>query len=72
DEWWHLTLQILSLPPQQVVWTLRESQFTGKELFTMDGDGRFVKALDFSVKQPASCPSGAGGGKTRPTLKRVK
>lgn len=72
DEWWHLTLQILSLPPQKVVWTLREPQFTGKELFTMDGDGRFMQALDFSVKQPAPDPPVVLARKIRPILKRVK
>ncbi len=48
DEWWCVTMHILSLPPQKVVWTLRESQFTGQEMFTMDGVGHFVQAVDFS------------------------
>ena len=29
DEWWHVTLHLLSMPIQTVVWTLREPQFTG-------------------------------------------
>ncbi|MDA8165321.1 MAG: hypothetical protein M0017_09880 [Desulfobacteraceae bacterium] len=48
DEWWHVEMQLLTFPPQKTVWTLREPQFTGKEVFTMGGEARFVKALDFS------------------------
>jgi hypothetical protein len=55
DEWWHLTLQFLTIPPQKSVWTLREPQFTGQEVFTMGGKERFVKALDFS--EPDHKPS---------------
>lgn len=52
DEWWHLSLQTLaSVPPQSMIWTLRESQFTGKEIFTMGGEKRFMKAVDFFVNQ---------------------
>lgn len=74
DEWWHVTMQVLGVPPQEVVWTLREPQFTGKEIFTMEGDGRFMKAVDFAVKAPpapASAP-GVSVKKPRPTLRRVK
>ena len=73
DEWWNLTLQVLSVPPQQVIWTLREPQFTGQEIFTMGGDGRFMQAVDFA---PAPLPEKTGPRKktpgTRPMLKRVK
>lgn len=72
EEWWQLAMQVLSVPPQKVVWTLREPQFTGKEIFTMDGDGRFVKALDFAVEQPEPDLSVPPAGKIRPILKRVK
>jgi len=58
DEWWHVTMDILSLPPQKVTWTLREPQFTGQEIFTMGGDKRFVKALDFG--EPVTPPPAAG------------
>ena len=76
DEWWHVSMQVLSVPPQQVVWTLREPQFSGKETFTMAGDGRFMQAVDFSVK-PKPLLTDQGGGskkstKPRPLLKRVK
>ncbi|MDD5757704.1 MAG: hypothetical protein PHI06_01325 [Desulfobulbaceae bacterium] len=74
EEWWHLTLQILSVPPQEVVWTLREPQFTGKEIFTMGGDGRFIKAVNFSKPEPLPekrSPHQKTAG-PRPLLKRVK
>ncbi|HBI14149.1 MAG TPA: hypothetical protein DDY20_01275 [Desulfobulbaceae bacterium] len=45
DSWWHVTMQMLTVPPQLLVWTLREPQFTGRELFTMGGDQRFMQAL---------------------------
>jgi len=45
DEWWHLTLHFLSVPPQKVVWTLRMEQFTGREIFTMGGEKRFIQAV---------------------------
>jgi len=48
DEWWQVSMQLLSVPPQKVVWTLRTEQFTGKEIFTMGGEKRYIKAVDFS------------------------
>ena len=35
DEWWQVSLQLLTVPLQEVVWTLRTEQFTGQEIFTM-------------------------------------
>ncbi|SHO53180.1 hypothetical protein [Desulfopila aestuarii] len=66
DEWWHLKMTVLSIPVQKMVWTLRTPQMTGMEIFTMGGEERFVKAIDFSdettepkeEKKPASKPSG--------------
>ncbi|MCK9175291.1 MAG: hypothetical protein M0O96_08455 [Desulforhopalus sp.] len=52
DEWWHVYLQILSVPVQKVTWTLRTSQMCGEEIFTMGGAPRFIKAVDFGVKPP--------------------
>ncbi|NOX25952.1 MAG: hypothetical protein GXP59_07565, partial [Deltaproteobacteria bacterium] len=48
DEWWCVTMHILGLPPQKVVWILRESQFSGRDIFTMGGVGHFMQAVDFS------------------------
>ncbi|OIP46598.1 MAG: hypothetical protein COX17_04400 [Deltaproteobacteria bacterium CG23_combo_of_CG06-09_8_20_14_all_60_8] len=71
DEWWHLAMQLLSFPPQHAVWTLRTPQFTGREIFTMGGEKRFVKALDFGGQDGVT-------GNTiptvvkKPTLRRIK
>jgi hypothetical protein len=46
DEWWHISLQLLSIPPQEVKWTLRREQFSGQEIFSMGGDKRFIQAID--------------------------
>lgn len=48
DEWWHIHLSILSIPLQKMVWTLRTPQMTGMEIFTMGGEERFVKAVEFN------------------------
>jgi hypothetical protein len=50
DEWWHVTMHLLSIPPQKIVWTLRTPQFTGQEVFTMGGEKHFIKAVDFSSR----------------------
>ena len=52
DEWWGVGMQLLTVPPQKVTWTLREPQFTGQEIFTMGGEKRFIKAIEFSEGQP--------------------
>jgi hypothetical protein len=86
NEWWHVNLTLLSLPPQKITWTLRTPQFTGMEVFTMGGEQRFVKAVDFGVtpRQPAASDALAaraakdkstpvsGAGKPVSFLKRVK
>lgn len=74
DEWWHLTLQLLTVPPKQVVWTLREPQFTGQEIFTMGGEKRFIKAVAFEgwsphVERPATPTKKTA---KRPVLKVIK
>lgn len=48
DEWWRVTFRLLTFPPQELTWILRKEQFTGREVFTMDGKERFVAAIDFS------------------------
>lgn len=49
NEWWHVSLTLLSIPPQETIWTLRTPQLTGMEVFTMGGEERFVKAVEFST-----------------------
>lgn len=74
DEWWHVGMSMLTVPPQQITWTLRTHQMTGMELFTMGGEQRFVKAVDFGAQ---AAPT-TGNDNTRkdkgkaPGLKRVK
>ncbi len=51
-EWWHLSMHILSVPPQEATWTLREPQFTGKEVFSMGNEGRFMQAIDLNFPAP--------------------
>ncbi|MDD2465506.1 MAG: hypothetical protein PHI97_16030 [Desulfobulbus sp.] len=61
EEWWHVTLHLLSIPLQTVVWTLRTPQFTGQEIFTMGGEGRFIQAIEFvgeAKNTPAKQPPG--------------
>jgi len=58
DEWWHVRMQILSVPLQSVTWTLRLEQFTGREIFTMGGEQHFIQAvqLDKPLVDPAAQP----------------
>ncbi len=74
DEWWHVSLQLLSVPPQEVKWTLRREQFTGCEIFTMGGDRRFIQAVDLEeVKGAPDDEPGRESGekKSRPKLQLV-
>ncbi len=74
EEWWQVTLHLLSIPLQQVAWTLRTPQFTGQEIFTMGGEGRFIKAVRFAETSPHTLPLGRekpGTGKERKTALRV-
>jgi len=73
DEWWNVSLQLLTVPPQEVVWTLRSDQFTGREIFTMGGDKRFIQAVDLD-SSPAGPEMDDNGGekKARPRLQVVK
>ncbi len=51
EEWWVIGVSLLSLPPQKMHWTLRTSQMTGMEIFTMGGEERFMKAIDFNKSE---------------------
>lgn len=52
DEWWHVGLVFLTIPLQQTTWTLRTEQMTGREIFTMGGKKRFVKAVKINLTEP--------------------
>ena len=72
DEWWHVGMSMLTVPPQQITWTLRTLQMTGMEVFTMGGEERFVKAVDFGIiKSPSTGTTLKDKGKNI-GLKRVK
>lgn len=60
--WWNVTLQILAVPPGEVVWTLREAQFTGEETFSFNGIVHFMKAVRFA-SSPSPAPPVEDGGK---------
>ena len=74
DEWWHLTLHILTVPPQKIVWTLRAEQFTGREIFTMGGEKRFIQAVSFEDEEeiPKDKKRGKKGGGEKSSLRLVK
>ena len=71
DEWWRITLQVLTVPPQEVSWILRPEQFSGREIFTMGGDKRFLKAVDLGFKAAPVRPD-RGGKSSHPKLRLVK
>jgi len=80
NEWWHVGMTLLSLPPQKITWTLRTPQLTGMEVFTMGGEQRFVKAVDLGIIPLQSSGDGQAAGANPATpegkkpsfLKRVK
>jgi len=76
EEWWQVSLQLLTIPPQKVAWALRTPQFTGQEIFTMGGAERFVKAIDFGGGGRLALEKGGGqigpGKKKGPYLKVIK
>lgn len=74
--WWNVTMQVLSVPPQEVVWTLREPQFTGQETFSFGGIDHFMKAIRLeSLPSPSSPPEKGNNketGSSRGRLRVVK
>lgn len=71
DEWWNIELSVLSVPPQQMTWTLRTPQMTGMEIFTMGGEERFFKAVHFTHIPKASTPDD-NKDKSKSFIKRIK
>lgn len=61
DEWWHVSMQILTFPIQNITWTLRSPQFTGQETFTMGGVPHFIQAVQLQSTVPKA-PSIKKGG----------
>ena len=76
EAWWNVTMQVLAVPPREVVWTLREPQFTGQEVFSFGGIEHFMKAVRFESVPPSSTITGVGdkkkSGPTNSKLRIVK
>jgi len=72
DEWWHIHLTVLSVPMQKMTWTLRTDQMTGKEIFTMGGNERFMQAVDLAVSEISSMQEKITKKTSKLGLKRVK
>lgn len=70
DEWWHVHFTLLSVPLQKMTWTLRTEQFNGQEIFTMGGEERFVKAVNFDENGETMRGTEKGGKVSG--LKRIK
>ena len=71
DEWWKLEMQVLTIPPQAMTWTLRWEQFTGQEIFTMGGEERFVQAVQLDAPEQKP-PKKTSGKKNKAGLRLVK
>ena len=73
EAWWNVTMQVLAVPPREVVWTLREPQFTGQEVFTFGGIEHFMKAVRFESAPPVSALTGVDGKeKSGPSKSRLR
>lgn len=72
DEWWHVSMHVLSLPPRNITWTLRAEQMTGQEIFTMDGEERFMKAVVLQNAKPPVKHDDRLDQKGKPSLRRIK
>lgn len=70
DEWWHVHFTLLAVPLQKLTWTLRTAQMSGKEIFIMGGEERFVKAVNFGEEGETQIGS-EKANKITP-LKRIK
>jgi len=72
DDWWHVSMHILSLPPRKTTWILRTEQITGHEIFTMDGEERFMKAVIFETKKTPVQDDSQNENKGKSSLRRIK
>ncbi len=72
DEWWHVGMTMLTLPLQRISWTLRTEQMTGQEIFTMGGEDRFIKSVDFGAHPVNFEEKKKNTPKKSSVLKRIK
>jgi len=68
DEWWHVNMQMLSVPLQAITWTLRMEQMCGLETFTMGGKNRFMAPVVISSGNAGPVPQVKKG----PEKKNIK
>ncbi|MDR1080240.1 MAG: hypothetical protein LBQ79_04605 [Deltaproteobacteria bacterium] len=81
DEWWHMSILLLTFPPANWCITLQTPHFTGQEIFTMKGRKVFIKALDTDAsagndgevppEEPPDGPEDGGPGPEGPPTKPV-
>jgi len=79
-EWWHVSMQMLSVPLQAMTWTLRMEQMCGVEIFTMGGKKMFMAPVDIPFEpHHATHPdplkttkNKQGAGKRKTTLRIIK
>ena len=72
DEWWHVSMHVLSLPPRKVTWTLRTGQMSGQEMFTMEGEERFMKAVVFDTHKKPVKEDARKDTRGKAALRRIK
>lgn len=72
DEWWHIGLTFLTVPLQNVIWTLRTAQMTGQEIFTMGGEKRFFKAVSIVTGSTGPTVDTQKTVTKKGSLKRIK
>jgi len=55
-EWWHVSMQMLSVPLQPMTWTLRMPQMCGLEIFTMGGKKMYMAPVRIPYGTPGPKP----------------
>jgi hypothetical protein len=55
-EWWHVSMQMLSVPLQTMTWTLRMEQMCGVEIFTMGGKKMFMAPVYIPFEPHVTSP----------------
>jgi len=55
-EWWHVGMQMLSVPLQSMTWTLRMPQMCGLEIFTMGGKKMYMAPIRIPYGSPRPKP----------------
>ena len=74
DEWWHVGMQMLSVPLQPMTWTLRMPQMCGREIFTMSGKKMYMGPVDIPYDSPRPEPvqeKSTDRGKKKSTVLRI-